>query len=207
MGYYRAGYRIIGFDIAPQPRYPFEFHRMSWEQVGIPDLWFNSADVVHASPPCQRYSDLAHRNGNADSHPDLIGPVREALIASGLPYVIENVEGAPLRNPLRLCGTQFDGLAVLRHRLFESSLHLVPPARHGEHPLVYTRDKRKAHYGKLDEATSYVSVNGGGNCSVARAREAMGIDWMTKAELNEAVPPAYTEWIGTQIMEHLYVAR
>jgi DNA (cytosine-5)-methyltransferase 1 len=96
----------------------------------------------------------------------------------------------------------FPELSVIRHRVFESNVPLTAP-EHKPHPLVYTRDKRKAHYGKLDEATSFVSVNGGGNCSVARAREAMGIPWMTKAELNEAIPPAYTEYIGRQLLEQL----
>lgn len=195
MGYHRAGFEVVGVDINPQPRYPFELERrdaMTWALDGF--------DAIHASPPCQHYSDLAHRNGNADSHPDLVALVRERLVASGVPWVIENVEGAPLIDATWLCGTMFPPLAVLRHRGFESNVNIWPPPRHREHPLVYTRDKRKAHYGCLDEATSFVSVNGGGNCSVRRAREAMGIDWMTKSELNEAIPPAYTEWIGAQLL-------
>lgn len=91
----------------------------------------------------------------------------------------------------------FSGLRVLRHRLFECSFRLVPPPHPGRHPLVFTYDKRKAHYGKLDQDVSYVQVTGGGNCTVKNAREAMRITWpMTKAELNEAIPPAYTEYIG-----------
>jgi len=208
MGYHRAGFEVVGVDIKPQPHYPFEFHQA--DALAHLDALFprtvGGFDAIHASPPCQRYSDLAHRNGNGASHPDLIAPVRELLQATGLPWVIENVEGAPLIKPARLCGTMFPPLRVLRHRLFESTLpHLalyVPP--HRTHPLVYTRDKRKAHYGVLDERTAFVSVNGGGNCTVATAREAMGIDWpMTKAELNEAIPPAYTEWVGCRLMEWL----
>lgn len=214
MGYYRAGFEVVGVDINPQPRYPFEFRQ--GDAIGALErgLWFNTTDrratdydlfdfdAIHASPPCQHYSDLAHRNGNADEHPDLIDTVRDLLDATGLPWVIENVEGAPLIEPTMLCGTMFPSLAVIRHRLFETNWPLTAPP-HGKHPLVYTRDKRKAHYGKLDEATSYVSVNGGGNCSVKRAREAMGIDWMTKNELNEAIPPAYTTWIGWNLLRHL----
>lgn len=127
--------------------------------------------------------------------PRLVEPVRELLGSLNVPYIIENVEGAPLLNPTILCGTMFPELRVLRHRLFESNIMLLAPP-HQKHPLVYTRDKRKAHYGKLDQNTAYVSVNGGGNCSVENARLAMGIDWMTKAELNEAIPPAYTKYLG-----------
>lgn len=92
----------------------------------------------------------------------------------------------------------FEGLRVLRHRLFESNVPLVAPP-HGKHPLVFTHDKRKAHYGKLDQNTSYVQVTGGGNCTLANKRAAMGIDWMNGRELNEAIPPAYTSYVGWQL--------
>ena len=208
MGYHRAGFDVVGVDIRPQPRYPFEFVEANalefvGENFGTYDCVWGPFDVVHASPPCQRYSDLAHRNGNADEHPDLIDAVRDLLEATGLPYVIENVEGAPLHDPVRLCGVNFPSLRVIRHRLFETNFP-VPEFFHHKHPLCYTRDKRKAHYGKLDEWKDFVSVNGGGNCSVAAARDAMGIDWMTKAELNEAIPPAYTTWIGFHLKRHIH---
>jgi len=116
--------------------------------------------------------------------------------------VIGNVQGAPLIDPVILCGTMFPGLRVIRHRLFESNVQLVAP-EHRRHPLVFTHDKRKAHYGRLDQDTAYVQVTGGGNCSIANARAAMGIDWMTKAELNESIPPAYTELLGRQLIRHL----
>lgn len=194
MGYHRAGFEVVGVDIDPQPHYPFEFH-----QADALTFSFDGFDVVHASPPCQRYSDLAKRNGNAHEWPDLVGPVRDLLDAWGGTYTIENVEGAPLLNPTMLCGTMFPGLRVLRHRLFESNVELVAPA-HGKHPLVFTHDKRKRHHGLLDQNASFVQVTGGGNCSIANARSAMGIDWMTKHELNEALPPAYTEYLGRQLM-------
>lgn len=201
-GYHRAGFtEIVGVDIAPQPRYPFEFKQKDFYDVG--PAWIAQFDAVHASPPCQAYSDLQHRTGRL--YPRLVEQVRPMLIAAGIPYVIENVEGAPLRNPVMLCGTMFPELRVIRHRLFESNLSLTAPP-HGKHPLVFTHDKRKAHYGKLDQDTSFVQVTGGGNCSIKNAREAMGIDWMTKAELNEAIPPAYGEWIGRQVIEQLAVA-
>jgi DNA (cytosine-5)-methyltransferase 1 len=124
------------------------------------------------------------------------------LIKSGKPYVIENVEGAPLINPVVLCGTMFKGLRVLRHRLFEANFEItVPP--HGKHPICHTFDKRKAQYGKTNDMVDFVSVNGGGNCTVAAAKDAMGIDWMTKDEMNEAIPPVYMEFIGKQLIEHL----
>jgi DNA (cytosine-5)-methyltransferase 1 len=194
MGYHRAGLDVIGFDITDQPHYPFPFIRCD-----VLDIDLRGFDAVHASFPCQRFSDLAKRNGNAEDWPDLITPMRPRLIAAGIPYVIENVEGAPLIDPVTLCGTMFPGLRVLRHRLFESNVPLTAPP-HGKHPLVFTHDKRKAHYGRLDQDTSYVQVTGGGNCSIANARDAMGIGWMTKHELNEAIPPAYTEHIGGQVL-------
>jgi DNA (cytosine-5)-methyltransferase 1 len=195
VGYHRAGFDVIGVDIDPQPNYPFPFIQAdALELLRVPLIGFAA---VHASPPCQAYSDLQHRTGR--TYPELIEPVREALRASGLPYIIENVEGAPLEDPIMLCGTMFPGLRVLRHRLFESSVPLVAPA-HGKHPLVFTHDKRKAHHGKLDQDQSFVQVTGGGNCSIANARAAMGIAWMTKHELNEAIPPAYSEFIGEHLM-------
>jgi DNA (cytosine-5)-methyltransferase 1 len=200
MGYHRAfpSALIIGVDLHEQPRYPF----VSTEGDAMRVLekraeWCKGFDLIHASPPCQHYSDLAKRNGNADQWPDLVPGVRDALRMIGVPYVIENVEGAPLIDPVMLCGTMFPGLRVLRHRLFECSFHVEQPA-HGSHPLVFTHDKRKQHYGKLDQNTSFVQVTGGGNARVANKLDAMGIDWMTGHEVNEAIPPAYTEHIGRQ---------
>ena len=193
MGYHRAGFEVVGVDIRPQRNYPFTF-----VQADALEFPLDGFDAIHASPPCQRFSDLAKRNGNGADWPDYIAPIRGRLIEWGGPWVIENVEGAPLINPIVLCGTMFPGLRVIRHRLFESNMEItVPP--HPRHPLVFTHDKRKAHYGRLDQNTSFVQVTGGGNCTVANARAAMGIPWMTKDEINEAIPPAYTEFIGAQL--------
>lgn len=189
-GYHLTGATVTGVDIAPQPRYPFPFHQA--DALTFP---LDGYDVVHASPPCQRFSDLAHRNGNAHEWPDLIAPLRERLQAWGGVYVIENVEGAPLHDPITLCGTMFPTLRVIRHRLFECNRQLVAPP-HRKHPLVFTHDKRKPHYGKLDQARAFVQVTGGGNATVANKRAAMDIGWMNGAELNEAIPPAYTQWVG-----------
>jgi DNA (cytosine-5)-methyltransferase 1 len=203
VGYSRAGFDVVGVDVEMQPHYPFRF--IQADAFELHRDFVSSFDAIHASPPCQSYSDLAKRNRNADAWPRLIEPTRRILIRSGLPYVIENVEGAPLRNPTVLCGTMFPGLRVLRHRLFETNFHILAPP-HGRHPLCHTMDKRKAHYGKTDDMRDFVSVNGGGNCSVAAARDAMGIEWMTKDELNEAIPPAYTHFIGQQLVKHFVEA-
>jgi DNA (cytosine-5)-methyltransferase 1 len=208
MGYHRAGFEVVGVDLSPQPRYPFEFVQADVMTLSMtaPVGWLRSFDAIHASPPCQRYSDLAKRNGNAEAWPDFVAPVRRMLQTSGLPWIIENVEGAPLIDPVMLCGTMFPGLRVLRHRLFESNVALTAPP-HGKHPLVFTHDKRKAHFGRLNQDEAFVQVTGGGNCSKANAAAAMGIDWMTKNELNEALPPAYTEWLGRQLLDHLSIRR
>jgi DNA (cytosine-5)-methyltransferase 1 len=129
------------------------------------------------------------------------------LVRAELPYVIENVEGAPLNNPFVLCGTMFKGLRVIRHRLFETNFFVLTPPHTSPHPICHTFDKRKKQYGKTDEMRNFVSVNGGGNCTVAAASNAMGIDWMTKNELNEAIPPAYTQFIGEQLLKHLVALR
>jgi len=202
MGYQRAGFEVVGVDIDPQPNFPFEF--IQADALGMSQRFLKSFDVIHASPPCQSYSDLAKRNGNGHLWPRLIEPVREMLERTGRPFVIENVEGAPLIEPIMLCGTMFPELRVLRHRLFESNVELKTPP-HGKHPLVFTLDKRKAHYGKLDQDKSFVQVTGGGNCSIKNAKSAMGIEWMTKGELNESIPPAYTEYLGRQL--RAYVVR
>jgi DNA (cytosine-5)-methyltransferase 1 len=199
-GYSRAGFDVVGVDIKPQPNYPFPF--IQTDALNLDPKFISTFDAIHASPPCQSYSDLAKRNGNADAWPRLIDPIRDVLVDSGLPYIIENVEGAPLRNPIVLCGTMFKGLRVLRHRLFEANFPILTP-KHGIHPKVHTFDKRKSHYGKTDDMRDFVQVTGGGNCTIAAARDAMGISWMTKNELNEAIPPAYTEFIGKQLLAYL----
>lgn len=197
MGLHRAGFDVTGVDINPQPRYPFPFIQADATTIAL-----RGFDFIWASPPCQHYSDLAKRNGNAHEHPDLIPQVRKMLQASNAgAWVIENVEGAPLLNPVVLCGTMFPGLRVLRHRLFEATFPILAPP-HGAHPKVHTFDKRKSHFGKTNEWTDFVQVTGGGNSTLAAAKDAMGIDWMTKEEINEAIPPAYAEHIGRAAIEH-----
>lgn len=200
VGYERAGFDIVGVDIVERPNNPHTFIKA--DALTLSEEFLASFDAIHASPPCQSYSDLAKRNGNADAWPRLIEPVREMLINSGKPYVIENVEGAPLLNPVVLCGTMFPGLRVIRHRLFEANFPITTPP-HKKHPKVHTFDKRKSHFGKTNEWVDFVQVTGGGNSTLAAARDAMGIDWMNKGEINEAIPPAYTFHIGKQLKKFL----
>lgn len=228
MGYHRAGFEVVGVDIKPQPHYPFEFHRMDalrvlsgdrdWPDGGggvDPDgysAWseewrgveLDRFDAIHASPPCQGYSNL--RKGE---HPRLIAPVRELLRAAGLPYVIENIaDAAPhMKSPVRLCGSAL-GLNVRRHRLFECSFPVMAtPCAHGGQAEI------RAYYGKrgwLVWTPAAANVQKAGRKpllrgSVDQAPEDMGIGWMTWDELREAIPPAYTQHIGEYLL--LEVAR
>ena len=199
LGYHRAGFDVTGVDITLQPNYPFPF--IQADALALDMKFLRRFDAIHASPPCQSYSDLAKRNKNADKWPRLVEPVRNLLTEAGRPWAIENVEGAPLIDPVVLCGTMFLGLRVIRHRLFETNFPLRQPDHipHVQHPKVHTLDKRKKHYGKTCEWKNFVMVTGGGNCSVAAARDAMGIEWMTKKEINESIPPAYTKYVGKEI--------
>ena len=205
-GYAAAGFEVVGIDKDPQPRYPYEF--IQADLLDLDPAWIAANfHGLHISPPCQKYTGLRFRY-TVNEHPDLIAPARRLAVATGLPYVIENVEGArgELVDPVTLCGTMFDGLRVKRHRLFESNVPFTAPRPcPARHPLHYTLDKRKAHYGRLDEWTAFVMVNGGGNCSRAAAADAMGLAhrYLTKDELNEGIPPAYTRWIGEVLMSHL----
>ena len=203
-GYEAAGFDVYGVDIVEQPNYPYPM-RVA-DVMTLPRAFLDEFDAFHASPPCQAYSDLAYRNRNGDAWPRLVEPVRSMLAAMGKPYVIENVEGAPLQSPVVLCGTMFEGIRVLRHRLFEANFP-IRALPHGRHPLCHTLDKRKAHYGRTNEWSDYVSVNGGGNSSIAAAQDAMGIPWMTKKEINEAIPPMYTHYVGNALMEWLGMVR
>jgi DNA (cytosine-5)-methyltransferase 1 len=192
MGYHRAGFEVVGVDIKPQKNYPFEFHQgdaMTWPLDGF--------DAIHASPPCQHYSAITQVHGQAviDSHPDLVEATRERLVKSGAPYVIENVVGAPLLGHLLLCGTMFAGLEVRRHRIFEGDVPVFGPAscNHSGYAVpVYGHSGAGANRGRERER--------GRSNGVADWARAMGIDWMTGHELAESIPPAYTEYIGKQLM-------
>jgi DNA (cytosine-5)-methyltransferase 1 len=207
MGYHRAGFEVVGVDIKSQPHYPFEFVQSD----AIAFLYAHGPEfaAIHASPPCQPFTrGQALRRGKASAKPDLVEPTRALLVDTGLPYVIENVPGAPLLNPMVLCGSMF-GLQVRRHRLFESSALLFPPTecRHREQgrPVgVYHTmgDQVKG----IDHTTGRLVLGGRTADSVEEGGAAMGIDWMTWRELAESIPPAYTEWIGRQLLNVLAAA-
>jgi DNA (cytosine-5)-methyltransferase 1 len=192
VGYSRAGFEVVGVDINPQPHYPFEFR-----QADATSFPLDGFDVIHASPPCQRYSAICKGMGITDDKPDLVDWTRVRLLTSGVPYVIENVVGSPLENPIRLCGSMFGlttkgGLWLRRHRLFESNVPLPQPKC--QHPRglsigVYGNGTNRWHRDLL-----------GRNITTEEQREAMGIDWMPRKYLTQAIPPAYTEWIGKQIV-------
>jgi DNA (cytosine-5)-methyltransferase 1 len=205
MGYHRAGFEVVGVDNRPQPHYPFEFHQA--DALTYP---LDGFDVIHASPPCQAFSRvalLAERQGGRRSTVDLIAPTRARLAATGLPYVIENVVGAPVEG-MSLCGSMF-GLAVRRHRIFESNLWLgsAGPCRHREQGKpVGLFGRMGDHVKGIDTANLARGVFHGGRtaATIEEAQEAIGIDWTRIwPELKEAIPPAYTEWLGRQLMAHL----
>lgn len=209
MGYARAGFDVVGVDINPQPHYPFEFHQgdaMTWPLGGF--------DAIHASPPCQAYSTMQSMGNARRDHPELVDAVREVLRATGLPWVIENVSGAPLnvRPPglftetsgVTLCGSMF-GLTngsyeLRRHRLFESNVPMGQPRCRHRLPVIgfygdHARTRQRTIAGNRNRGGDIT----GGARKLALVRELMGIDWMEWGEATQAIPPAYTEWIGRQI--------
>ncbi len=192
VGYHRAGFDVVGVDIAPQPNYPFEFIRYdALEWLILKRHRMTGLVAIHASPPCQRYSKMAMcRPGVPEQYPDLIEPLRELLIESGLPYVIENVPSSPLIDPIFLCGTMF-GYELYRHRRFESSIKLHQPP----HPKHTKLVSKAGHWtpGTVMSVSGHVAP-------VKHAREIMDISWTTRDELVEAVPPYYTEYIGRQLL-------
>lgn len=209
MGYHRAGFdEIVGVDIKPQPRYPFQF--VQADALEYLACFWPRFDAVHASPPCQAYSALRCLPWLKDRpYPALLEPTRAALKNVGLPFVIENVLRAPMQG-IVLCGRQFS-LPTFRHRRFESSVCLLQPF-HPAHEDVIGRgrmvtDRRKgtlnAGSNKGAWGRQAIVTVAGGQCRKDEAERALGIDWMQKDELNQAIPPAYTEYIGRQLLAHL----
>lgn len=195
MGLFRAGFDVLGVDIEPQPHYPTSY-APGWRKFIQADaLTFplDGYDFIWASPPCQAYT-LCQRIRN-NVHPDLVGPIRERLKASGTPYCIENVAGAPLIKPIELCGAMFPGLEVYRHRLFECSFPITAPP-HPEHVAPVRKMGRPVRDGEFMHVVGNFS-------GVVRAREAMGIDWMPRDKLREAIPPAFSKYIGQAAKEHM----
>ena len=203
MGYHRAGFEVVGVDIEPQPNYPFEFWRADAFDVLRRALYAGDFVAIHASPPCQAMTTMSNRHrgqgGRADSHVNLIPETRAAIGHLFLPYVIENVPGArrSMHSPITLSGGMF-GLQVERPRLFESSeLLFTPPSTKVADPIgVYG----KAHDGRRLFTRADGSIQRAA-ASLEEARAAMGIDWMDWRELAEAIPPAYTEFIGRQLIQ------
>lgn len=215
VGYHRAGFDVVGVDHKPQPRYPFTFIQGDALETlrSIGELF----DVIHASPPCQAYTSMRSLGKNAGKDaPDLVGPTRELLEQSGKTWVIENVPGSPLNRPLLLCGSMFD-LGVRRHRLFESSVLVMgqscqhkagwPVAVWGDGRPSWQEARRErrplAVYGDHPQGLRDKTYRINRAKTLMEGRYAMGIDWMEWKELTQAIPPAYTEFIGKQLMDIL----
>jgi len=193
MGYHRAGFDVVGVDIEPQKNYPFEFH-----QADANDFPLDGFDAIHASPPCQDHMLTPH---GVHGTGWMLDHTRQRLLAQSAPWVIENVPGAEMRADFRICGCQV-GLELRRERFFETSwasptIFDLPPHHHtgpalsvvGHGTPTWVRDKWVERYGRTPKIGDY--------------KAAMGIDWMNRDELSQAIPPAYTEHIGRQLLEYL----
>ena len=205
-GYHRAGFDVVGVDVKHQPRYPFEFVQADVSALQPED--FRDYDAIHASPPCQDHSNVSGRGRKErglHGTGELLGWTLELLRASGKPYVVENVETAefPPGFRVRLCGSSF-GLDVRRHRWFASNVAMMsPPCAHGlQRPRFRSLDSRQK------VLASVIGVHGHLNYPGERElrNQAMGIDWMTTAELSQAIPPAYTTFVGEYLLAHLTAA-
>jgi DNA (cytosine-5)-methyltransferase 1 len=205
MGYHRAGFDVVGVDIEPQPNYPFQFIQAdALDYLAMADL--RRFDAIHASPPCQLYSTSTAMHRDTNDYPDLVGPTRAALESTGLPWIIENVPGAPLvapgqqtfdgRSSILLCGSMFGMERVRRHRIFESNVGLtVPgPCRH---------DQQRDVMAIVGHGEQGSSGRRGEHWGLAARREAMGMPWASRDGVSEAIPPAYTEFIGRQLIDQL----
>jgi DNA (cytosine-5)-methyltransferase 1 len=200
-GYHRAGFDVVGVDIEPQPRYPFDFRHgdalLALDKLARDPDWFGPIDAIHASPPCQSYS--AALKHMAHPQPELIDAIRERLSAQSRPWIIENVEGAPIPRQsdlfgaqgVMLCGTSF-GLRVYRHRLFECSFPVSgPPCSHKGHAMnphnVAGRGRIYEEFGRRDPEIVWA--------------KAMGVEWMSRHGARESIPPAFTEYLGRQLID------
>jgi DNA (cytosine-5)-methyltransferase 1 len=189
-GLQRAGFHVTGVDLVASPRYCGDAF-IHGDTLGVP---IDGYDFVWASPPCQRFSIYSRNMGTADQHPDLIDPIRQRLAATGAATCIENVPGAPIRADLLLCGSMF-GLAVVRHRRFELNFPAglaLSCAHTGVAIPVFGHGTPQWHRRRF-----------GRNISIEEKQSAMGIDWMNRDELSQAIPPAYSEWIGRRALEHI----
>ncbi len=191
MGYHRAGFEVVGVDVNPQPRYPFRF--VQGDALEYLRVHGHEFDAIHASPPCQAYSSATRDHSK---HPDLYDTTRKTLIRSGKQYVIENVIGAPYSSGIVLCGSMFN-MSIQRHRNFETSwLMFQPECRHeiwAHRPYTITGNGSKT-------AKEYKHSN---HCAKSEAHLIMGMPWATWDEVKLAIPPAYTEYIGRELMKVL----
>jgi hypothetical protein len=181
MGYTRAGFDVVGVDIDPQPRYPAEFVRADAMDVLRDDAFLAQFDAIHASPPCQAYANVTGWRGDRTGHPDLLPDVLKRLGDQALPWIVENVEGAPLRPDFILCGSHF-GLRVRRHRWFQTSWRgfaLLPGCLHGADELPFRHKGERAF------------------------ADALGGAWMSAKGGRQAIPPAYTEYLGGLLLDQL----
>lgn len=192
MGYHKAGFDVVGVDNKPQPHYPFTFIKADAIEYALAHA--HEYHAVHASPPCQLWSVMTPKTHRAN-HPDLIARTREVLTLTSRNFVIENVEGArhELINPLMLCGSMF-GMRIRRHRYFEintchEALTLTPMCRHEKGCVLITDHGASSFNGHPRKRTP-----------VGIKKEAIGIDWMTEAELSQAIPPDYTKFIGEYLL-------
>jgi DNA (cytosine-5)-methyltransferase 1 len=196
MGYHCAGFDVVGVDIKPQPHYPFRF--IQDDALDYIRAHGHEYDAIHCSPPCQSFSAYRRKgHGVGDGYPDLIAATRSAVKATGRPYVIENVPGAPLEFPIRLCGSMF-GLDVRRHRMFEASW-LMSSSIACQHQRQWPRFPPAANRTNL-RSTVEIGV---WRIPLDIQRHAMGISWMSREELSQAVPPAYCEYLGKRLMDHI----
>lgn len=193
MGLSRAGFDVTGVDIKPQKHYPFKFIQADALTVDL-----DGYDAYWASPPCQHYSSATR---DRSLHPDLYVPTRKRLQSTGKPFILENVIGAPYETGIILCGSMFnlsaDGEWIERHRNFETSWMIFQPECH--HPLT-PRAVTVTGKSFTAEVREYKHSR---QCPYALAEKLMGIDWMDRAELTQAIPPAYSEFLGKQLMKNL----
>jgi DNA (cytosine-5)-methyltransferase 1 len=206
VGYHRAGFDVVGVDITLHPDYPLELIVADAMDV-LADMDFLAGfDAIHASPPCPHYSVATIATGTKANHPDLVPPVRELLRRSGLPYVIENVVGAPLVDPVLICGRAL-GLDISRHRIFETNTAVLSAGcacdgRPGVSIYGHSgEDRRRVDRIRPNGRPQYAHV------TKADAVALMGVEWMTnRDDISDAIPPAYTEFIGSQLIDQLEVA-
>jgi DNA (cytosine-5)-methyltransferase 1 len=215
MGYHRAGFDVVGVDVVEQSDYPFEFFCEDAVDVAASFLKYGQPfaqpiAAIHASPPCQAFTSMSVM-WNACQHEDLLTPIRQLLKRSGKPYVIENVEGEPMENPVRLCGSSLglgsDEYELRRHRLFETNWPvMVPPCGHGQREATigiygdHARDRRRVAGEHHDRGRQFAVGE-----ALERAREAMEMPWASWKGISQAIPPAYTEYLGTELMRQITV--